>query len=86
MKILHLFSDWKWTGPSEPMLNLCKALEGKGHDVTLAYRKPPLPVENSLERRVLEEADLRTPRRPGQVRSPTAQGAMIQLKKPPVSQ
>jgi len=55
MKILHLFSDWKWTGPSEPVLNLCKALEEKGHDVTLAYRKPPLPVENSLERRALEE-------------------------------
>jgi glycosyltransferase involved in cell wall biosynthesis len=55
MKILHLFSDWKWTGPSEPVLNLCKALEGKGHDVTLAYRKPPFPVENSLKRRVLEE-------------------------------
>jgi len=55
MKILHLFSDWKWTGPSEPVLNLCKALEEKGHDVTLTYRKPPLSVENSLERRVLEK-------------------------------
>jgi glycosyltransferase involved in cell wall biosynthesis len=55
MKILHLFSDWKWTGPSEPVLNLCKALEKKGHDVTLAYRKPPFPVEDSLENRVLKE-------------------------------
>ena len=55
MKILHLFSDWKWTGPSEPILNLCKALEKRGHDVTLAYQKPPLPVEDSLEKRVLEE-------------------------------
>lgn len=55
MKILHLLSDWKWTGPSEPVLNLCKALEMKGHDVTLAYRKPPLPVEDSLEKRVLKE-------------------------------
>jgi len=22
MKCLHLFSDWKWTGPAEPVLNL----------------------------------------------------------------
>jgi len=55
MKILHLFSDWKWTGPSEPIVNLCKELERRGHDVTLAYRKPPFPVEESMERRVLKE-------------------------------
>jgi len=55
MKILHLFSDWKWTGPSEPIVNLCKELERRGHDVTLAYRKPPFPVEDSLERRVNEK-------------------------------
>src|SRR4030042_1743394 len=48
MKILHLFSDWKWTGPAEPVLNLCGELEKRGHDVTLAYRKPPFPVEDSL--------------------------------------
>ncbi len=55
MKILHLFSDWKWTGPSEPILNLCKALEEKGHDVTFAYQRPPFPVEDSLEKRIVEE-------------------------------
>jgi glycosyltransferase involved in cell wall biosynthesis len=55
MKILHLFSDWKWTGPAEPLLNLCKELKGRGHDVTLAYQKPPFPVEDSLEKRVLKE-------------------------------
>jgi len=55
MKILHLFSDWKWTGPSEPIVNLCKELERRGHDVTLAYRKPPFPVEESMERRVFKE-------------------------------
>ena len=55
MKILHLFSDWKWTGPAEPVLNLCKELEKRGHDVILAYRKPPFPVEDSLEKRVLNE-------------------------------
>ena len=55
MKILHLFSDWKWTGPSEPIVNLCKELERRGHDVTFAYRKPPFPVDDSLEKRVHEK-------------------------------
>ena len=54
MKILHLFSNWKWTGSADPTLNLCKGLEKRGHDVTFAYRKPPLPVEDSIEKRVLQ--------------------------------
>lgn len=55
LKILHLFSDWKWTGPAEPVLDLCKELEKRGHDITLAYRKPPFPVEDSLEKRIIEK-------------------------------
>ena len=54
MKILHLFSNWKWTGPADPVLNLCKELADRGHDVRLAYRKPPSPVEDSVEKRVLK--------------------------------
>lgn len=53
MKILHLLSDWKWTGPADPVLSLCKEMEKRGHEVTFAYRKPPLPVEDSIEKRVL---------------------------------
>jgi len=53
MKILHLFSNWKWTGPADPTVNLCKELEKRGHAVIFAYRKPPLPVEDSIEKRVL---------------------------------
>ena len=53
MKILHLFSDWKWTGPADPVVSLCKEMERRGHQVTFAYRKPPLPVEDSIEKRVL---------------------------------
>jgi glycosyltransferase involved in cell wall biosynthesis len=52
MKILQLFSNWKWTGPADPVVNLCKGLERKGHEVVFAYRKPPLPVEDSIEKRV----------------------------------
>ena len=55
MKILHLFSDWTWTGPAEPVLNLCKGPEKRGRDVTLAYRKPPYPIEDNLEKRILRE-------------------------------
>jgi len=55
MKILHLYSDWKWTGPAEPVLNLCREMERRGHNITLAYRKPPFPAEDSLEKRVLEK-------------------------------
>jgi glycosyltransferase involved in cell wall biosynthesis len=54
MKILHLFSNWKWTGPADPTVNLCKGLEKRGHEVTFAYQKPPLPVEDSIEKRVLQ--------------------------------
>lgn len=41
MKVLHLLSDWKLTGPSEPVVTLCHLLQQRGHNVTLAYRKPP---------------------------------------------
>jgi glycosyltransferase involved in cell wall biosynthesis len=54
LKILHLFSDWKWTGPAEPVLSLCKEMEKRGHRVTFAYRKPPLPVSDSIEQRVYQ--------------------------------
>ncbi len=33
MKILHLFSNWKWTGPAEPAVNLCRMLSDS-HDTT----------------------------------------------------
>ncbi len=55
MKILHLYSDWKWTGPAEPALNLCMALKKSGHDVTFACRKamddyPFPPNSESVEK------------------------------------
>ena len=59
MKILHLFSDWKWTGPAEPALNLCVELKKRGHDVTLACGKamddyPFPPNSESVEKSVYE--------------------------------
>lgn len=56
MKVLHLFSDWKWTGPAEPVLSLCETLNHAGVDVTLAYRKTPMEFR---ERTVEKEAKKR---------------------------
>jgi len=48
LKILHLLSDWKLTGPSEPVVTLCSQLQERGHAVTLAYRKPPPDAGKSV--------------------------------------
>jgi glycosyltransferase involved in cell wall biosynthesis len=56
LKILHLFSDWKWTGPAEPVVNLCQALQKRGHEVTLAYRRPPIEIAESMAKGVREKA------------------------------
>ncbi|MBI4566366.1 MAG: glycosyltransferase family 4 protein [Planctomycetes bacterium] len=45
MRVLHLFGDWKWTGPAEPTLDLCLELRARGVDVLLAC--PPAPPEAS---------------------------------------
>ncbi len=59
MKILQLYSDWKWTGPAEPALNLCMALKKRGHDVTIACGKamdnyPFPPDSESVEKSAYE--------------------------------
>lgn len=55
MKILQLFSDWKWTGPAEPVVSLCEALTRQGADVTIAYRKTPIDFpERTVEKQVKE--------------------------------
>jgi glycosyltransferase involved in cell wall biosynthesis len=48
MKILHIFSDWKWTGPSEPILNLCSSLIKSGQVVHLACSQMPDDSGRSL--------------------------------------
>lgn len=52
MKILHLYSDWKWTGPAELAIQMCKSLEERGHDVEFCFRKTPpehADVEEDIE-------------------------------------
>ena len=55
MKILHLFSDWKWTGPADPVVNLCSALQSRGHEVVLVYRRPPVMIKESVEKGIREK-------------------------------
>ncbi len=54
MKVLHLYSDWKWTGPAEQVLQACLSLQQRGHDVLLAYRKAGFPGYKTIERKVNE--------------------------------
>jgi glycosyltransferase involved in cell wall biosynthesis len=46
MKILHLFSNWKWTGPAEPAVNLCRTL-ARRHEVVFIPGGHPRPFEDN---------------------------------------
>lgn len=54
MKVLHLYSDWKWTGAAEPTLDLVRALNMKGLEVVLACRKQPGDYPQTIEKAALE--------------------------------
>jgi len=54
MKILHLYSNWKWTGPAEHALNLATYLIKRGYDINFACGRPPKGVEDSIKRRAQE--------------------------------
>jgi len=46
VRVLHLFANWKWTGPAEPALNLAWALRDRGHDVHFACGREVQPLPN----------------------------------------
>ena len=48
MNILHIFSNWKWTGPAEHALNLALEHQRLGHRVTFACAAPPEGAPNSI--------------------------------------
>lgn len=52
MRVLHLFSNSKWTGPAEPALNLCLALRGLGIEADFACA----PVSKAPVNKVVETA------------------------------
>ena len=54
VKMLHIFSNWKWTGPAEHALNAAVYFMKKGYGVVFACANPPVPVEDSLLKRARE--------------------------------
>ncbi|MFM1921008.1 MAG: hypothetical protein RLZZ303_2642 [Candidatus Hydrogenedentota bacterium] len=48
MKVLHLFSNHKWTGPAEPCLTLCRGLLELGVDVSFACGVGGDPTKNKV--------------------------------------
>lgn len=54
MKVIHLFSDWRWTGPAQPVVMLCKKLAERGVNIILACRKPPIEHPQNLVEKALE--------------------------------
>lgn len=54
MNVLHLLADWKWTGPAEPILDLCLELRTLGVRADLACRPAPPEATTSLPRKARE--------------------------------
>ncbi len=48
MRVLHLLSNWKWTGPAEPALNLCVALRRMGVEADFACAAGPGEAINKV--------------------------------------
>jgi glycosyltransferase involved in cell wall biosynthesis len=51
VKILQLTSDWKWTGPAEPMLHAVAGLRALGHEVDAAFPATPPSHSDALAER-----------------------------------
>lgn len=51
MRVLHLYAEWRWTGPADPVLNLCRFLQRKqDYQVMLGFRKPVRLDTNDMAR------------------------------------
>jgi glycosyltransferase involved in cell wall biosynthesis len=49
LKVLHLFANWKWTGPAEPAVNLAASLRARGLAVEFACGRAVEGLENEIE-------------------------------------
>ena len=67
MKVLHLFSESRWSDPAEQVVNLCRGLQDRGMDVALACADELWGSPSAVSARA-REAGLRTvnPFRPRQ--------------------
>ncbi len=53
-RVLHLYSDWRWTAAAESIVNICRHLRRLGFPVDLACRRPPGNYPQSLEHHARE--------------------------------
>jgi glycosyltransferase involved in cell wall biosynthesis len=53
VRVLHVFANWKWTGPAEPALNVCWQQQRAGHDVLFLSGRPPAGRDSAIEQHVL---------------------------------
>jgi glycosyltransferase involved in cell wall biosynthesis len=49
MKLLHLFSNHKVTGPAEPAIRLAAELAARGHELVFAHKPLPEPAEHYVD-------------------------------------
>jgi len=54
MRVLHLFSNWRWTGPAEPALNLAAALQRHGWEAVFACGRAPRGHVSAVQPKVVE--------------------------------
>jgi len=54
MRILELSSDWKWTGPAEPLVHAVVGLRARGHEVDAAFPEAPPDHAGALAERARE--------------------------------
>ena len=55
MNILCLYSDWRWTGPAEPVVQMCLGLQQRGHELFFACRRMPSSI-HEVEENVPDKA------------------------------
>ena len=53
MRVLHLFANWKWTGPAEPAVALAASLAARGHDVHFACGREVGTLPNEVANEAL---------------------------------
>jgi len=60
LKIIHLLASYKWTGPAEGVVTLCRDLKDQGHDVRLfcTPNSRRLLADQAVQRGVIPESDL----------------------------
>ena len=54
MRILHLYANWKWTGPAEPAVNLAAGQRRQGHEVLFVPGRAVKGLDNLIARHARE--------------------------------